>query len=66
MCFKRPYIWDKLPAFNDRMDQAIGHGCNSNYGDALYTELETATWRGVICRSSLLLRALENNLLVVS
>jgi len=26
--------------FNARMDQAVGHGCNWNYGDVPYSELE--------------------------
>jgi hypothetical protein len=62
--FKRPYRWEEVPTFNARMNQAIDHGCND--GDVLYSELETVTSGGIIYRRSLLLRASENCLLLVS
>jgi len=43
--FKRPYGWEDVPSFNARMNQAIDHGCNWNYGDVLYSELETVVHR---------------------
>lgn len=43
--FKRPYIWEEVPAFNARMNQAIDHGCNWDDGDILYSELETVLHR---------------------
>jgi hypothetical protein len=39
--FKKPYTWDEVPPFNDRLNNAIDHGCNWNDGDILYSELET-------------------------
>jgi hypothetical protein len=60
--FKRPYSWEKVPAFNARINQAIDHGFNWNDGDVLYSELETATSRGIICRCNLLLRPSENTI----
>jgi hypothetical protein len=44
------------------MNQAIDHGFNLNDGDVVYSELETATSWGIICRCSLLLRASENTI----
>jgi hypothetical protein len=43
--FKRPYVWEEVPPFNARMNQAIDHGCNWNDGDVLYSELETVLHR---------------------
>jgi len=43
--FRRPYGWEEVPMFNARMNQAIGHGCNWNNGDVLYSELETVIHR---------------------
>jgi hypothetical protein len=43
--FKRPYCWEEIPTFNDRMNEAIDHGCNWNDGDVLYSELETEVHR---------------------
>ena len=60
--FKRPYRWEEVPPFNARMNQAIDHGCNWNDGDVLYSELETATPRSIICRCNLLLWASENTI----
>ena len=60
--FKRPYVWEEVPPFNARMNQGIDHGCNWNDGDVLYSELETASPRGIICRCNLLLRASENTI----
>ena len=33
--FTRPYVWEEVPSFNARMNQAIDHGCNWNDGDVL-------------------------------
>jgi hypothetical protein len=43
--FKRPYGWEELPIFNDRMNQAIEHRCTWNDGCVLYSELETLVHR---------------------
>jgi len=43
--FKRPCIWDEVPMFNARINEAIDHGCNWNDGDVLYSELETVVHR---------------------
>jgi len=43
--FKRPYGWEEVPMFNARINEAIDHGCNWNYGDVLYSELETLEHR---------------------
>ena len=43
--FKKTYSWEKLPAFNARINQAIDHGCNWNDGGILYSELETVLHR---------------------
>jgi hypothetical protein len=39
--FKRPYIWEQVPMFNAKINDAINHGCNWNDGDVLYSELES-------------------------
>ena len=39
--FKKPCGWEEVPMFNDRINEAIDHGCNWNDGDVLYSELET-------------------------
>ena len=39
--FKRPYGVEQIQMFNNRMKQAIDHGCNWYDGDTLYSELET-------------------------
>jgi hypothetical protein len=54
--FKRPYSWEEFPTLKTTMNRALDHGCNWNDGDVLYSELETASSRGIICRCSLLLR----------
>jgi hypothetical protein len=56
--FKRPYIWEELPLFNARMNQAIDHGCNWNDGDVLYSELETCC----IVRHHLLWQSIASDL----
>ena len=43
--FKRPYVWEDVPSFNARMNQANDYGCNWNDGDVLYSELETLLHR---------------------
>ena len=43
--FKWPYGREELPIFNARINDAIDHGCNSNDGDVLYSELETVVHR---------------------
>ena len=54
--------WKEVPMFNARMNQAIEHGCNWYDGDIPYSELETATSRGIICCCNLLLRTSENRI----
>jgi hypothetical protein len=39
--FRRPYIWEEVPLFNARINEAIDHGCNWNDSDVSYSELET-------------------------
>ena len=58
--FKRPYSLEELSLFNVRINAAIDHGCNWNYGYVPYSELETATSRSIICCCNLLLRACKN------
>ena len=60
--FKKPYGWEEVPMFNARINEAIDHGCNWNDGDMLYSELETVTSRGIICRCNLLLRTSEHTI----
>jgi len=43
--FKRPYSWEEVPALNARIKKAIDHGWNWNYGDVLYSVLETVLHR---------------------
>ena len=43
--FKGPHGWEKVPVFNAVMIEAIDHGCNWNYGDVLYSELENVVHR---------------------
>jgi hypothetical protein len=43
--FRRPYAWEEVPVFTGRINQVIDHGCNWNYGDMLYSELETVLHR---------------------
>jgi len=43
--FKRPYVWEDLPMFNARINEAIHHGCNRNDGDVLYSGLKTVVHR---------------------
>jgi len=43
--FKTPYVWEEVPSFNVRMNQAIYHRCNWNDGDVLCSELETVLYR---------------------
>ena len=45
--FTRPYAWEEVPMFNDRMNQAIGHGCNWNDCEFPCSELETVLHREV-------------------
>ena len=38
--FKRPYGWEVLSVFNVRLNEAIDHGCNWNYGFVIYSDLK--------------------------
>jgi len=49
-------------SINVRTNEAIDHGCNWNDGYAPYSELETATSRGIICCYNLLLRSCKNRI----
>jgi len=42
---KSPYSWEKVPSFNAQINQAVNHGCNWNYGDIPYSEIETVLHR---------------------
>ena len=43
--FKRHYMWEELSLFNVKINEAIDHGCNWNYGCVPYSELETVLHR---------------------
>ena len=47
------------------MNRSIDHGCKWNDGDVLYSERETPTLRGIICRCNLMLWASENRISVL-
>jgi len=60
-CVQETLSWDEL-SFISRTNEAIDHWCNWNDGYVPYSELETATSRGLICCCNLLLRACKNRI----